>query len=80
VEVVPTHVGRVLHFVGLRMNSIGRTALFVGTGLLIIFLAKYRFFLPQLRNSPMLWVIAVVALVGLALVLKIMSDERARKR
>lgn len=53
--------------------------MFVGTGLLIIFLATYRFFAPQLRNSPLLWVIAVAALVGLAVVLKIMSDERAKK-
>jgi len=61
------------------MNRIRRAALFVGTGLLIIFLATYRFFAPQLRNSPLLWVIAVAALVGLAVVLKIMSDERAKK-
>ena len=62
------------------MKRIARAILFIGTGSLLIFLAAYRFVAPQLRNSPLLWGIAVVALVGLALVLKVRSDEKSRRR
>ena len=60
------------------MKKIARALLLMGTGWLLIFIVAYQFVAPQLRGTVLLWGLAIAALVGLAVILKMISNEKRK--